>query len=68
MKCKKCGNKKAELLYYKVIYSGQFSLSVDKMGNEVSDFGGYNLADDFIDNMLVQMKERKLIGCDKCMK
>ena len=67
MICKKCGNKNAEELYYKVAYSGEFSLSIDKKGNEDVDFGGYNLTDDFIDNMLNEVK-RKLIGCNKCLK
>jgi len=68
MICKKCGNKKAEELYYEVVFSGQFTMSIDSKGNEDVDFGGYNMADEFIDNMLVQMKQKKLIGCNKCFK
>uniref|UniRef100_A0A6M3JG21 Uncharacterized protein n=1 Tax=viral metagenome TaxID=1070528 RepID=A0A6M3JG21_9ZZZZ len=66
MKCKRC-KKKVEELYYNVKYSGGFVLSVDGVGNEEVDFGGYNLADDFIENMLVEIGERKLIGCNNCV-
>jgi len=66
--CKKCKNKNAEELYYKVLLSGEFTLSIDRVDNEDIDYGGYNLADDFIDNMLTETGLRKLIGCNKCMK
>lgn len=66
--CRKCKNKNPEELYYKIILSGEFTLSIDRIGNEDIDYGGYNLADDFIDNMLTETGLRKLIGCNKCMK
>lgn len=65
--CRKCKNKNAEELYYKIILSGEFTLSIDRIDNEDIDYGGYNLADDFIDNMLTETGKRKLIGCNKCM-
>lgn len=68
MFCKKCKNKKAEELLYEVVYSGVFKKSVDELGNEDVDFGSYNMADDFIDNMLVEGSKKKLIGCNKCLK
>lgn len=64
----KCGNSNPKILYYKTIFSGGFTLSVDMKDNEDVDWGGYNLADDFIDNMLTESGKRKLIGCDKCLK
>ena len=66
--CKKCKNKNPEVLYYKIILSGEFTLLIDRVDNEDIDYGGYNLADDFIDNMLTETGLRKLIGCNKCMK
>jgi hypothetical protein len=66
-KCKKCG-KLATELYYTTHFTGQFTISVDSMGNEDVDWGGYNLADDFIDNMLIETGRRKLIGCNNCIK
>lgn len=68
MQCKKCGNKGAKELYYRVKHAGYFNMSVNEKGYENTDWGGYDSLDDFIDFMLQEeMEKRELLGCDKCI-
>ena len=68
-KCTKCGNKEPIELYFHTVFSGQFTVATDAYGNNDDvDWGGYNMLDDFLDNMLVEVGKRKLVGCDKCLK
>lgn len=68
-KCTKCGNKDPLELYFDTVFSGQFRVATDGYGNNDDiDWGGYNLVDDFVDNMLCETGKRKQIGCDKCIR
>lgn len=67
LKCKKCGTKKANILYYEIILTGAFEMLVDSKGREDITLGDYNSIDDFVNNMLVQLKKKRLLGCDKCI-
>jgi hypothetical protein len=68
LKCRNCGNKDPIELYYKTNFIGEFTVETDAYGkNDDVDFGGYNLTDDFVDNMLVETGKRVQIGCDECL-
>lgn len=66
MKCPKC-KKEAKEIYVEQEFVATIKGIKDKSGYDYDITAGYSLLEEWLDNMLVEKRKPKILGCEHCI-